>query len=154
MAKKKSKLNWFHVDLHLHTPASMDYHDKDISYLDILKKAEDKNLDIIAFTDHNTVNGYAAMMHEIEQLAYLKDLGRATDEEEEQLNEYMRLLDKILVLPGFEFTATFGFHILGIFSPQTTIREIEHLLMNLNVPVSAIEEGNSEVGASSDVTRA
>ncbi|MEM6281107.1 MAG: RNA-binding domain-containing protein [Chloroflexota bacterium] len=154
MAKKKSKLNWFHVDLHLHTPASMDYHDKRISYLDILKKAEEKNLDIIAFTDHNTVNGYAAMMHEIEQLAYLKDLGRATDEEQQQLNEYMRLLDKILVLPGFEFTATFGFHILGIFSPKTTIREIEHLLMNLNVPVSAIEEGNSEVGASSDVTRA
>jgi len=154
VAKKKSKLNWYHVDLHLHTPASMDYHDKKISYLDILKKAEEKNLDIIAFTDHNTVNGYAAMMRDIEQLAYLKELGRATPEEEQELNEYMRLLDKILVLPGFEFTATFGFNILGIFSPEKTIREIEHLLMNLNVPVSAIEEGNSEVGASSDVTRA
>lgn len=153
-SKKKSKLNWYHIDLHLHTPASIDYHNKDISYLDILKQAEAKGLDIIAFTDHNTVNGYAAMQREIEQLRYLKELGRARDEEIEQLAEYQRLLDKILVLPGFEFTATFGFHILGIFSPDKSLREIEHLLMNLNVPLSAIEEGNSEVGASSDVIHA
>ncbi len=154
MAKKKSKLSWYQVDLHLHTPASSDYYDKHISYLDILKKAESRGVDIIAFTDHNTVNGYAAMMRDIEQLAYLKELGRATDEEAAQLDEYMHLLDKILVLPGFEFTATFGFHILGIFSPDKTIRELEHLLLNLNIPISAIEEGTSEVGASSDVLRA
>lgn len=154
MAKKKSKLNWYHVDLHLHTPASIDYHDKDASYLDILKHAEAHNLDIIAFTDHNTVNGYAEMMREIEQLTYLKELGRANDDEIQQLDDYQRLLDQILVLPGFEFTATFGFHILGLFSPQTSLREIEHLLLSLNVPIPAIEEGNSEVGASSDVTRA
>lgn len=154
MAKKKSKLSWYQVDLHLHTPASSDYYDKDISYLDILKKAESRGVDIIAFTDHNTVNGYAAMMRDIEQLAYLKDLGRATDDEAAQLDEYLHLLDKILVLPGFEFTATFGFHILGIFSPGKSIRELEHLLLNLNIPIAAIEEGTSEVGASSDVLRA
>lgn len=154
MAKKKSKLTWFHIDLHLHTPGSMDYQSRDASYLDILRRAEARNLDIIAFTDHNTINGYAAMMHEIEQLQYLQQLGRARDEELEQLAEYNRLLDKILVLPGVEFTATFGFHILGIFSPKKTVRELEHLLLSLNVPVQAIEEGNSEVGASSDVLRA
>ena len=32
----------------------------------------------------------------------------------------------VLVLPGFEFTATFGFHILGIFAPDTPVRQIEH----------------------------
>lgn len=154
MAKKKSKLQWFHVDLHLHTPASIDYRQRDISYLEILRKAEAKGLDIIAFTDHNTVNGYAHMMREIEQLKYLKDLGRAHKDELSRLEEYHRLLQKILVLPGFEFTATFGFHILGIFSPDKSLRELEHLLLSLNVPSSAIEEGNSEVGASSDVLRA
>ena len=154
VASKKQKMQWYQVDLHLHTMASMDYHDKDASYLDILKEAENHGLDIIAFTDHNTVGGYAAMQRDIEQLEYLKKLDRATKAELDQLKEYNRLLDKILVLPGFEFTATFGFHILGIFSPKTTVREIEHLLMNLHVPVQAIEEGNSEVGASSDVLHA
>ena len=154
MAKKKSKLNWYHVDLHLHTPGSIDYQNPQISYLDILQKAEAKGLDIIAFTDHNTVKGYAQMLQEIDWLRQLKQMGRANDDEVKRLAEYERLLDKILVLPGFEFTATFGFHILGLFPPDKTVRELEHLLMTLNVPVQAIEDGNSEVGASSDVLRA
>jgi PHP family Zn ribbon phosphoesterase len=154
VAKRKSKLSWYHVDLHLHTPGSIDYQSKDASYLDILQQAEAKGLDIIAFTDHNTVNGYATMMREIEWLRQLKEMGRANADEMAHLTEYERLLDKILVLPGFEFTATFGFHILGLFSPDKTVRELEHLLMSLNVPVQAIEDGNSEVGASSDVIKA
>ena len=36
------------------------------------------------------------------------------------------LLAKILLLPGFEFTATFGFHILAIFPETTSIRMMEH----------------------------
>jgi hypothetical protein len=42
--------------------------------------------------------------------------------------EYRRLLGKILVLPGFEFTATFGFHIIRIIRCRISrSREIEHL---------------------------
>ena len=52
----------------------------------------------------------------------LERLDRATPEEHRRLLEYRRLLDKILVLPGFEFTATFGFHILGIFPPEMRVR--------------------------------
>src|SRR5437868_7609578 len=59
---------WKKMDLHLHTPASSDYRDPGISYLDILKKAEDKSLDMIAFADHNTVAGYSAMHREVETL--------------------------------------------------------------------------------------
>ena len=50
-----------------------------------------------------------------------------------RLAEYRRLLDKVLLLPGFEFTATFGFHIIGVFSPETPMRDLEHLLLSLNV---------------------
>jgi hypothetical protein len=60
-------------------------------------------------------------------------------------------LKKILVLPGFEFTATFGFHVLGVFSPDKPIREIEHLLLSLNVPPDQLDEGSVTVGASADV---
>ncbi len=147
-------MQWCRADLHIHTPASADYLEPHVTYLDILHKAEQRGIDILAFTDHNTVNGYATMRREIEQLAYLEQLGRAQPEELRTLAEYRRLLDKILVLPGFEFTATFGFHILGIFSPQTTVRQLEHILLGLNIPVEILEQGRSEVGASSDVLTA
>lgn len=153
-SKKKARMQWYHIDLHIHTPASADYQESDVSYLDILRKAEYRDLNIIAFTDHNTVAGYAAMQREIENLVYLQQLGRAQPDELRTLAEYRRLLDKILVLPGFEFTATFGFHILGIFSPQTPIRQLEHLLLSLNVPVETLDVGSSQVGASADVLTA
>ena len=50
-------------------------------------------------------------------------------------------MDEILVLPGFEFTATFGFHILGIFPPETPVRSLEHLLLQLKVPVDQLDVG-------------
>jgi DNA polymerase III alpha subunit (gram-positive type) len=53
--KKRTKPRWRRMDLHLHTPASADYLESNISYLDILRQAESKGLDIVAFTDHNTV---------------------------------------------------------------------------------------------------
>lgn len=153
-SKKNSRMQWYRVDLHLHTPASADYQEPDVTYLDILRKAEFRGLDIVAFTDHNTVAGYAAMMREIEQLTYLERLGRAQPDEQRTLDEYRRLLDRVLVLPGFEFTATFGFHILGIFSPRTPVRQLEHILLNLQVPPETLDEGSSHVGASADVLTA
>ncbi|HEX2908697.1 MAG TPA: RNA-binding domain-containing protein, partial [Phototrophicaceae bacterium] len=153
-SRKKSRLNWYRMDLHLHTPASVDFQEPSGSYLDILRKAEFRGLDMIAFTDHNTVAGYAAMLTEIDRLVFLEQLGRAQPEELRLLAEYRRLLDKILVLPGFEFTATFGFHIIGVFPPATPVRQLEHLLLSLNVPPPALDAGSSEVGASSDVLTA
>jgi hypothetical protein len=153
-SKRKSRMQWCRVDLHIHTPASADYIDPETRYIDILRQAEKRGLEIIAFTDHNTVNGYATMMQEVEQLAYLEQLGRAQPDELQLLADYRRLLDKILVLPGFEFTATFGFHVLGIFSPEMSLRQIEHLLLSLNIPANVLDEGTSHVGASADVLTA
>ncbi len=152
--KRNGKLQWYRVDLHIHTPASADYQEPNVTYLDILRRAEMRGLDIIAFTDHNTVAGYAAMYDEIKALELLVNRERATPEERRRLAEYRRLLDKILVLPGFEFTATFGFHILGIFSPSFRVRQIEHILLSLHVPAQALDAGLTNVGASSDVLTA
>ena len=148
---KNTKLNWYTVDLHVHTPASSDYQQDGVTYLDILRTAEKRGLDAIAFTDHNTVAGYRKMQEEIHQLELLEGLQRLLPEEEEKLREYRRLLKKIVVYPGFEFTATFGFHILGIFSPQKPIREIEHILLNLNIPPDQLDVGSVTVGATADV---
>ncbi len=147
-------MEWRRVDLHVHTPASKDYQQRDASYLDILRKAEAEGLDIIAFTDHNTIAGYAAMKQELADLTRWEAGGHLTAEEKERLAEYRRLLAKILVLPGFELTATFGFHILAIFDPATPIRALEHVLLELNVPAKLLEAGETEVGATSDVLTA
>lgn len=142
------------MDLHLHTPASNDYQEPSISYLDILRQAAVRGLDIIAITDHNTVAGYAAMQKEYEQLDWLARLGRIEPFEQRQLDEYHRVLNKLLVLPGFEFTATFGFHILGIFPPETPVSLLEHLLLTLHVPPALLHVGSSAAGATSDVLHA
>jgi len=152
--RKRSKLRWVRVDLHLHTPASADYLEPQVTYLDILLASERKGLDIVAFTDHNTVAGYRAMQEELEALELLERLGRLEADEKRRLTEHRRLREKILVLPGFEFTATLGFHILGIFSPATDMRELEFILRQLNVPPDKLDAGSGEVGATSDVLTA
>jgi hypothetical protein len=147
-------LQWNILDFHIHTAASSDYQQPEVNYLDVLQRAETRGLDIIAFTDHNTVAGYRHMQEEITQLELLEKLNRLLPEERNRLNEYRRLTDKILVLPGFEFSATFGFHVLGIFPPQKPVRELEHLLLNLNIPASQLDEGSATVGATMDVLTA
>jgi PHP family Zn ribbon phosphoesterase len=149
--KDKSKMQWYRMDLHLHTPASSDYAEANVTFLDILQKAESKGLDIISFTDHNSVAGYARMQNEIEELALLERLDRLRPAERKRLDEYRRLLNRVLVLPGFEFTATLGFHVLAVFSPDTTVRELEHVLLRLNVPPEDLDSGSTLVGATTDV---
>jgi hypothetical protein len=154
--KKKTQPNeqWYKMDLHLHTPASADHQQKNVTYLEILQEAERRDLDIVAFTDHNTVAGYKHMLEEIDDLELLKRLNRLKPEEEKKLQEYRRLQDKLLLLTGFEFTATFGFHILGIFPPETPVRELEFLLLQMNIPADKLDEGVTEVGATVDVLTA
>lgn len=156
MAKKHSRASyqWRTMDIHIHTPASSDFQQTEVTMLDILQRAENRGLDIIAITDHNTVAGYRKLVEEIEQLELLEKLNRLLPNERARLTEYRRLIKKMLVLPGFEFTATFGFHIIGIFDPDKPVREIEHLLLSLNIPPALLDEGSATVGATTDVLTA
>ena len=63
---------WRRADLHLHTPASADWLEPGVSYLQWLQKAESRGLDIVAITDHNTVEGIARLRAEIERLTWLE----------------------------------------------------------------------------------
>jgi hypothetical protein len=113
-----------------------------------------KGLEIVAITDHNTVAGVAAIRREIEWLTRLETMNRLTDEERTRLTEWRELANQVLVLPGFEFTATFGFHILGLFPPETSIRHLEHVLLSLNVPADKLDIGSTETGSATDVLNA
>lgn len=138
----------------MHTPASADWLEPGVTYLQWLQKAESRGLDILAIADHNTVQGVAHLRSEIERLTWLEANDRLRPQERRDLDEYRRLGEKMLILPGFEFTATFGFHILGVFPPDTPVRVLELLLLRLNVPVDRLTEGSTEVGASTDVLTA
>lgn len=152
--KAPSQRQWRRMDLHLHTPASIDFKQASVTYLDFLRHAEEKNLDIIAFTDHNSAAGYARYLQEVEELEMLERRKRLQEDEKKRLEEYRRLREKILIFPGFEFTATLGFHILAIFPPETTVRELDHLLLSLHVPPEKLDDGSGEVGATTDVLTA
>lgn len=146
---------WRRMDLHIHTPASANcYQQPSVTYLQILQAAEGRGLDIIALTDHNTVAGINIIRTRIQELELLERLKRLRDDERHELEEYRRLGREMLILPGFEFTATLGFHILGIFPPETPLRELEHLLLNLRIPPDKLDKGSSEVGATVDVITA
>ena len=54
--RKRTTRKWYAMDLHLHTPASSDFQQAEVTYLDILKQAEARGLDVISFTDHNTIS--------------------------------------------------------------------------------------------------
>jgi hypothetical protein len=150
----KKQKQWFAMDIHIHSPASLDFQQHDTTFLDILHKAESRGLNIISLTDHNTVAGYRKIREEIDKLELLEQLGRILPEEKGKLLEYRRIFNKLLLLPGFEFTATFGFHIIGLFSPKKPIREIEYLLIDLGIPASSLDDGSTTVGASIDVISA
>ena len=150
----KPTRKWYKVDLHLHTPASHDYEEPQLTYLDWMRALVAKGVEIAAITDHNTVAGVAAIRHEFEWLTRLEKDGRLTDTERTQLAEWRDLAGKVLLLPGFEFTATFGFHILALFPPETSLRHLEHVLLTLKVPADKLDLGSTETGASTDVLSA
>ena len=142
---------WYKADLHVHSPASRDYEEPHVTYLDWLRKVVEKGIEIVAITDHNTVAGIGAIRRELEWLARLSDQGRLSPEEQQRFDEWRALSNQVVVLPGFEFTATFGFHILGLFPPDTSIRHLEHVLLDLKVPTAKLDEGSTETGATTDV---
>ena len=145
---------WYKADLHLHTPASHDYEEPKATYLDWLRKVVERGLEIVAVTDHNTVAGVGAFRRELEWLTRLEEQGRLQPDEQKRLQEWRELGNRVVVLPGFEFTATFGFHILAIFPPDTSIRHLEHVLLDLKVPPHKLDEGSTETGATTEVLAA
>src|SRR5690606_32571897 len=119
-----------------------------------MRAVANRGLEIVAITDHNTVAGIGAIRREIEWLTRLEAMNRLTDEERARLAEWRELSNQVLVLPGFEFTASLGFHILGIFPPETSVRTLEHILLDLNVPADKLDVGSTETGAATDVLTA
>ena len=54
----------YKADLHIHTPASKCYkgNKTEDEYLQIITSATKKGLDVIAITDHNSIEGYKTLI--------------------------------------------------------------------------------------------
>ena len=104
------------IDLHIHTPASHDYvyadekNDETLEYKLLLEKFSSSDIDVIAITDHNNINGYERIIE------ILKD-----DE------ELAKKLSNKLILPGIEIDC-YGSHFLTIFDNNIDIEKIKSFI--------------------------
>lgn len=95
------------ADLHIHTPASKCYEEKGVTAEDIVNKALEKGLKIIAITDHNDV----AFVDNVRNAARGRDLH---------------------VFPGVEITAEGG-HIIAIFDKDYPLNSLNDLLARAGI---------------------
>lgn len=147
------------VDLHVHTPASNCYnrvHDSlEEDYISLVRMYVEKGVKVIAITDHNSIKGYKELMdirqeaenrikywNELDEIEGLKDKVHVEQEK-------LALFQNILILPGVEFEAFPGIHILLIFDPQIDgiVNVIEKFLYENGY--TADNQGNEVVEASS-----
>lgn len=138
--------NLISVDLHVHTLASKCYKkpeniiDDEEVYIALLKKYIEKNIKIIAITDHNTIQGYKNLMEVKEKaenrIKYWSELN-SEESVKQQIDlekQKLELFDKILILPGIEFEANPGIHLLLIFNPEIDIKKIEEFIVDNGYP--------------------
>lgn len=104
-----SGAQWVKADLHVHTPASADIHDKwkNATPEDVVSIAIDKGLELIAVTDHNT----AAWCDRVKEAAEGTSL---------------------TVLPGVEISTPQG-HLLALFGTTVSSADIEDFLVTIGI---------------------
>ena len=107
---------------------------------------------MVAITDHNTVAGVGQLRKEIERLQWRRRRIVCGPMSAGWMN--IAYWGQDSGLAGFEFTAYFGFHVLGIFPPEHSVRQLEHILLDLHVPADRLDQGSTEVGATTDVLTA
>ena len=118
---------FYKMDLHIHTPASKCYTGakNDEEYFEILRSAHKQNLDIIAFTDHNTLFGYEhlfvlknELLTKRNILSEFQDTTSQINDALNECNEKLSLFENIFIIPGVEITLNPGIHMLVLSTPE------------------------------------
>lgn len=114
-------LKWYKCDLHLHTPVSECFLDKEIEPESFLEKAKEKGLNIIAITDHDN-SGWVDKIKTIST-----NYG-------------------ITVFPGVELTVGDNrIHLLILFDVDKTDRDIQDFLMSIEMTREELGKKNTYV---------
>ncbi len=105
-------LSWQKLDLHIHTPASADFDDRELAPATFVAEAIKTGMSAIAITDHNT----GAWIDPV------KSAARGTS---------------LAIIPGVEISAMGGkegsIHLIALFDSQATTKTIENLLGSLGI---------------------
>lgn len=107
-AKMGTGLRFRKIDLHVHTPASNCFPDKNVSPDDLVDAALSRGLHAIAITDHHT----GEWIDRVKQAAKDKEL---------------------VAFPGVEITASEGCHIVALMDPRKGTKDIDDLLSALDI---------------------
>jgi hypothetical protein len=143
-------LTWAGVDLHVHTPASADYRGtrEDDEFINIVKRANEfgpsaeagekkgerkgrgqrNPIGCVAFTDHNSVEGFRRYRSLHEEIDKLSKAVRARDPSNplvDQLEKDLEAMRSVRVLMGVEVKADPGIHMLVIFAESV---EADHVV--------------------------
>src|SRR5699024_8051298 len=128
---------WYKADLHLHTPASKCFDDKDVTAQEWVDRCLEQKLNVVAVTDHNT-GGW---------IDEIKNAAEGTD---------------LVVFPGVEVTCSESkVHMLVLFDTGKNKQDVEDFLSRIridrddfataeaNCPISTTELADeaSKVGA-------
>ena len=116
------------LDLHVHTPASKDFRDRNVSADQIVDRAIEVGLDAIAITDHNS----GKWIDKVKNAAKGEDL---------------------VVFPGVEITCKGGkdgIHLIALFDIERDASHVEHLLSTLGIQLE--NQGKNESLASGSLT--
>lgn len=141
---------WVGVDLHVHTPASEDYQGprERSEYIKILKRANEfeeatiavgkvrsrrraRPIGCIAFTDHNSVEGFREWRRLYDETVSLAEAVRDRDPGNtllQQLDKDLGVLRSVRVLMGVELNAYPGVHLLVIFHESIRSEAVEAFL--------------------------
>jgi len=99
---------WWRCDLHVHTPASHDFSNRETTtWVDFVAAVRASDVDVIAVTDHNTASG----VDEVRDSAFV-------------------------VFPGIELTVSPGVHLLALFDPSMGRDAVVALLGRCGIPAS------------------
>jgi hypothetical protein len=122
---------FYKADFHVHTPESHCFiqtsEEQDENYLGVLRNAIKNSVDIIAITDHNTIEGYKRLLKIKEKydrdFEAIKRYGLSSDKID-KLKEVLSLFANLYILPGIEYEAIPGIHVLAIFDPSLNIETL------------------------------
>jgi hypothetical protein len=120
----------YKADLHIHTIYSEDYKTKsepDKCINAILRKCYEKEINIIAFTDHNTIAAYKKYSQLKDNIRQEYDFIKKysiTDEKTKDVEELYQIYNYVNVFPGVELEVNPGVHIVIIFNPKIEINTI------------------------------